>query len=156
MSAKTGSASTLPTPSVMYEVTWMPWLCANAATLRFCRYGCSSIWLVAICAAPTVSMASRSKATVKFETPSARVSPSRLASSSAPRYSAIGTAPPGDGQWISVRSTCSVRSLARLALRLGISRSAARLSTQILVVRNRSRRGTPDAAITWPTSASFA
>ncbi|MNT19447.1 hypothetical protein D3C72_1547070 [compost metagenome] len=75
--------------------------------------------------APTAAMASCISAMLKFDTPICFVSPSALASASAPMNSATGTALPGEGQWISVRSTWSVRSLARLSFRLGTSLSFA-------------------------------
>ena len=49
----------------------------------------------------------------------------RPASASAPMKVSSGTPLPGAGQWISVRSTWSVRSFARLSRRLGTSLSGA-------------------------------
>lgn len=92
---------------------------------------------------------------LKFDTPIRRVRPCAFASASAPMNSATGTAPPGEGQWINVRSTWSVRSFTRLSLRLAASLSLARLSVQILVVMNSSPRGTPLSVMARPTSASL-
>ncbi|MNV76684.1 hypothetical protein D3C71_1700530 [compost metagenome] len=111
---------------------WRAW----DTTAGFCSRGCSSIWLVAISCAPMASMACCCSATGKLEMPMARVRPSALACIRASKVSVSGTAAPGDGQWISVRSSCSVRSLARLSRRLGSNCARPRFSVQILVVRN--------------------
>ncbi|MNN75931.1 hypothetical protein D3C81_1922650 [compost metagenome] len=105
--------------------------------------------------APMASMACFRCPMVKFDTPIARVSPAAWACASASMYSATGNASPGDGQWISVRSTRSSFSFSRLVSRLARKASRPRCSVQILVVTNRSSRATPLAAIARPTSASL-
>ncbi|MNW01133.1 hypothetical protein D3C71_1967260 [compost metagenome] len=83
----------------------MPCSLRNAVSLLFCRYGLSSIWLVAISPLPTTSMAWRVSSMLKLDTPIWRVRPSSLASARAAMYSRSSTPLPGAGQWISSRST---------------------------------------------------
>ena len=91
-------------------------------------------------------------ATVKLLTPICLVSPRRFASFSAPMVSLSGTS--GLGQCSSRRSG-SVRRRRTLSSAARRSASARKLSGQILVVSQIFSRGTAEAAIAAPTSASL-
>ena len=92
-------------------------------------------------------------ATVKFETPMWRASPSRLTLHSAPMVSGNGIC--GFGQCSSSRSTSLSRSRTRQS-RAARSRSrGAKWFGQIFVVTKTSLRLTPEARKPSPTSRSF-
>lgn len=71
----------------------MPCSRRKSVRARFCRYGCTSIWLVAMASAPRISIACLVSAMVKLEMPIARVRPCCLACASASRYCALGPGP---------------------------------------------------------------
>ena len=95
----------------MYDVMWMPWLAANAATLRFCRNGLQLDLVGRDVFRSDGGDGSLHQADREVRHADLLREALRLRLGERVHEFGDRHASPGDGQWISVRSTLSVRSL---------------------------------------------